>query len=191
MRDKYYISSLSKPTPTHFCQWNHWEEITMVKQIFVIFWIRKSQTREITPLSHDWDLKLWRIQARDPMYNCPYNFIRASITTDCMAARHLQMRGWLMSANPSTTMLTQLLLDKMAAISQTTYLNAFPGMESSVFWFEFHWSLFQRVRLTKSQHWFRQWLGADQATSHYLNQCWSSSLTHICAAQGWEELTEL
>ena len=22
------------------------------------------------------------------------------------------------------------------------------------------------------EHWFRQWLGAEQATSHYLNQCW-------------------
>ena len=144
MRDKYYISSLSKPTPTHFSQWNHWEEITMVRQIFVIFWIRKSQSREITSMSHDWDLKLWRIQARDPMYNCTYNFIRASISTDCMTARQLQMRRCLMSANPSTTMLTQLLLDKMAAISQTTYSNAFPWMESFVSWFEFHWSFFPK-----------------------------------------------
>ena len=30
------------------------------------------------------------------------------------------------------------------------------------------------------QHWFRQWLGAEQAESHYLKQCWPSSLTHIC-----------
>ena len=32
------------------------------------------------------------------------------------------------------------------------------------------WSLFLGVQLTISQHWFRWWLGADQATSHYLNQ---------------------
>ena len=37
---------------------------------------------------------------------------------------------------------------------------------------KFHWSLFLRVQLTISQHWFRLWLGADQATSHYLNQWW-------------------
>ena len=36
----------------------------------------------------------------------------------------------------------------------------------------FHWSLFPRVKLTIFQHWFRWWLGADQATSHYLNQRW-------------------
>ena len=29
-----------------------------------------------------------------------------------------------------------------------------------------------KVQLTIFQHWFRWWLGADQATSHYLNQWW-------------------
>ena len=29
------------------------------------------------------------------------------------------------------------------------------------------------VQLTMIQHWFRKWLGAYQATSHYLNQWWS------------------
>ena len=41
------------------------------------------------------------------------------------------------------------------------------------FWLIFHWSLFPSVLLTIFQHWFRQWLGAKQATSHYLNQWWS------------------
>ena len=36
----------------------------------------------------------------------------------------------------------------------------------------FHWSLFLRFEFTIFQHWFRWWLGADQATSHYLNQRW-------------------
>ena len=40
------------------------------------------------------------------------------------------------------------------------------------FQIKFHWSLFLRVQLTIFQHWFRQWPGADQATSHCLNQCW-------------------
>ena len=40
------------------------------------------------------------------------------------------------------------------------------------FRFKFHWSLFPRVQLTIIQHWFRWWLGAVQATSHYLNQWW-------------------
>ena len=34
------------------------------------------------------------------------------------------------------------------------------------------------VQLTKSQHWFRRWLVAEQATSHCLKQCLSNSLTH-------------
>ena len=44
----------------------------------------------------------------------------------------------------------------------------------------FHWSLFPRVQLTIYQRWFRSWLGADQVTSHHLNQWWSGLLTHIC-----------
>ena len=62
--------------------------------------------------------------------------------------------------------------DNMAAIFQTTFSNAFSWMKLYELRFRFHWSLFPRVQLTIFQHWFRQWLGADQATSHYLNQCW-------------------
>ena len=48
---------------------------------------------------------------------------------------------------------------------------------------KFHWSLFPRIQLTISQHWFRQWLGAEQATSHYLKQWWPNSMMHICIAR--------
>ena len=48
---------------------------------------------------------------------------------------------------------------------------------------KFHWSLFLGVQLTIFQHWFGWWLGADQATSHYLNQCWPSRPTHICGTR--------
>ena len=36
-------------------------------------------------------------------------------------------------------------LDKMAAISQTIFSDAFSRMKSYVFWLKFHWSLFVRV----------------------------------------------
>ena len=62
--------------------------------------------------------------------------------------------------------------DKMAAIFQTTFLHAFSWMKMYKFRLRFHWSLFPRVKLTIFQHWFRLWLGADQATSHFLNQWW-------------------
>ena len=77
---------------------------------------------------------------------------------------------------------------QMDAISQTTFSNAFSWMRMNEFRLRFHWSLFPRVKLTKSHHWFRQWLGAGQATSHYLNQWW---LVHwrIYASLGLNELT--
>ena len=71
----------------------------------------------------------------------------------------------------------------MAAILQTTFEYASLWMRSFVFWFEFHWSLFLMVQLTIFHQWFRKWLGDNQAVSHYLNQCWPSSLTHICATR--------
>ena len=54
---------------------------------------------------------------------------------------------------------------------------------------KYHWSLFLRVQLTISQHWFRQWLGTDKATSHYLNQWWLD-YWRIYASLGPNELTE-
>ena len=50
--------------------------------------------------------------------------------------------------------------------------------------------LFLMVHLTVIQQWFRWWLAAEQATNHYLDQWWSSSLTPICAIRpewvNWE-----
>ena len=58
----------------------------------------------------------------------------------------------------------------MDAISQMTFSNAFSWMKMLEFRLKFRWSLFLRVQFNIFQHWFRYWLGADQATSHYLNQ---------------------
>ena len=74
--------------------------------------------------------------------------------------------------------------DKMAAILQTTFSNAFSWMKMLKFWFNSHWIFFTRVQLTINQHWFRDWLVACAAPSHYLNQCWPSSPTHICGTRG-------
>ena len=62
--------------------------------------------------------------------------------------------------------------DKMAAVSQTIFSNAFSWMKMYEFQLKFHWSILLRVQLTIFQHWFRLWLGTNQATSHYLNQWW-------------------
>ena len=70
------------------------------------------------------------------------------------------------------TQLTHLPPDKMAAISQTVFSNAFSSMKMYKFLSRFHWYLFLRNQLTIFQHWFRWWLGIGQVTSHYLNQWW-------------------
>ena len=58
--------------------------------------------------------------------------------------------------------LTHWGLDKLAAISQTTFSNAFSWMKMNEFYLWFHWSLFLRFELTIFRHWFRPWLGAGQ-----------------------------
>ena len=76
------------------------------------------------------------------------------------------------TASPCLHALTHWGWDKMANIFQTTFSNAFSWMKTYEFLLKFHWSLFLRVQLTKFQQWFRKWLGADQATSHYMDQWW-------------------
>ena len=76
-------------------------------------------------------------------------------------------------------LLTQWGGHKMAAIFQTT----FSYMKMYEFRLRFHWSVFPRVKFTIFHHWFRWWLGDDQATSHYLNQWWLV-YWHIYASLG-------
>ena len=77
---------------------------------------------------------------------------------------------------------------QMDAIAQRTFSNAFSWMNMFEFLLKFHWSLFPRVELTIFQYWFRLWLGADQATSHYLNQWWLD-YRRIYASLGLNELS--
>ena len=80
--------------------------------------------------------------------------------------------------------------DKIDAISQTTFSNGFSWIKMHEFPIKFHWNLFLRFKLTTFQHWFRWWLGADQMTSHYLDQWW---LVYGCiyVSLGINELTKL
>ena len=45
------------------------------------------------------------------------------------------------------------------------------------------WISLKFFHLTISQHWLRWWLGAGQARSHYVNQWWPCSLTHMCVTR--------
>ena len=55
----------------------------------------------------------------------------------------------------SLNSLTHLPLDKMAAILQTIYSDAFLWMKNFVLWLKSYWSVFLSVQLTINQHWFR------------------------------------
>ena len=87
-------------------------------------------------------------------------------------------------------LLTHWGWDKMDAIFQTRFSNGFSWMKMHEFWSKFHWNLFLGIHSTILQHWFRYWLGADQAISHYLNQWWLG-YWHIYALLGLNELNFL
>ena len=56
----------------------------------------------------------------------------------------LQVRCWAGSSLGCID-LTRLPVDKMAAVSQTMFSDAFSRMKSFVFWLNFYWNLFLRV----------------------------------------------
>ena len=91
----------------------------------------------------------------------------------------------LLSANEP---LTHWGRDQMDAISQRTFSNPFSWMKMFEYRLKFHWNVFSEVQLTIFQRWFRYWLGAVQATSHYLNQWWLV-YRRIYASLGLNELT--
>ena len=72
---------------------------------------------------------------------------------------------------------------------QTTFSNL-SSMKVFEFQLQFHWSLFPRVQLITSQHWFRWWLDTEQARNHYPNQCWPNSPTHVYTALGGNKITK-
>ena len=55
--------------------------------------------------------------------------------------------------------------------SADNFLNVFFFNEKFCILMQISLKLFRKVQLTISEHRFRQWRGAEQATSHYLNQC--------------------
>ena len=117
----------------------------------------------------------FRLTTLDEMYSLQYcDFL------ECPAKRESGLTQWQQTntcfmaeaLSVREPLLTHWGQDKMAASFQTTLSNAFSWMKMLEFRLKFHWSLFIRIQLTIFQHWFIWWLGADQATSHYLNQWW-------------------
>ena len=77
--------------------------------------------------------------------------------------------------------------NKMAAIFADDIWKCIFFNEIIAYRFKFHWSLFPMLQLTIYKRWFRWWLGADLATSHYLNQ-WRLVHWRIYASLSLSEL---
>ena len=111
---------------------------------------------------------------------CHFQLILYHLNNCCEDAAH----KWVfISPQPMLHQLIQLWYyyhlthwdrDESDNIPQKTFSNIFSPMKMFDFGLNFHWRLFLRVRvqLTIFQHWVRSWLGAFQATRHYLNQWW-------------------
>ena len=67
-------------------------------------------------------------------------------------------------------MLAHWSRDEMDNISQSTFYNVFFSINLFEFRINVHWRMFIRAQITVFQHWLRKWVGAVQATNHYLNQ---------------------
>ena len=86
------------------------------------------------------------------------------------------------------SLFTYLPLDKMDAISQTIFSDAFSWMRTFVFLIKFHWSLFLRLQLTKTS------IGLDNGLALNRRQAiiWTNAdpvQWHIYTSLGGEELT--
>ena len=97
-----------------------------------------------------------------------FSFIWWVLTCMCCKSRRFSLTHWGR--------------DKMATIFQT-FSNGFLWMKMHELRSKLNWIMFLGAQLTIFQHCFIWWLGADQATSHYLNQWWPRLPRHICVAQ--------
>ena len=68
---------------------------------------------------------------------------------------HVKFNQQVLSAFLCVVYPTHLPLDEMATTSPTIFLDAYSWMKIFAFWLKFHWSLFLKVQLTITQHWFR------------------------------------
>ena len=98
----------------------------------------------------------WRviIEGNPPVNESIYlksKFWKYASTLSRVVHASFMMNDWLMCRS----FLTPPLLDKIATISQTMFADVFLCMKDFVFWLKCQWSLFLRVQLTITQHWFK------------------------------------
>ena len=92
--------------------------------------------------------------------------------------------NYIWHGNAKNILYTRLILahwgrHKIAAISQRIYSNTFSWMKMYAFWLRFHCNCSYKGPINHIPTLDQIMAWADQVTSHYLNQWWSSLLTHI------------
>ena len=135
-------------------------------------------------------LRLIHVSKRGPLISmprsevCKANFITVAVT-------------WLKCTVPCRVVFSVKTIPHLADDAASTYWGwdkfspfrrrhfhmHFFLMKMYKFRLTFHWSSLLRVQLTIIQHCFRWWLGAEVATSHYLNQWWPLYPMNICVTR--------
>ena len=87
------------------------------------------------------------------MYKCK-NYINPAFVGESFTSHDLHILQKTVK-NLNNPLLTHWGWDQIDAMSQTTFSNEFSWMKMYEYRLKFHWSLFLRVQLTISQHWFR------------------------------------
>ena len=152
-----------------------------------------SRTEKLIPLSHRNPLPTWTVTFHKSNKVCLNIWYTRSNSVVGLLINHSSLRRnpvWhikvcrpISQDGIQNRYLTPRGRGNMAAISQTTFSNAFSSIKIVVRLLKFQWNLLAIVKLTISHHCFRIWLGVGQATSRYLNQWWPSLLTHICVTR--------
>ena len=114
--------------------------------------ISKVTSRDSHGVSNQWQLG-WLVNGLLDI--APKKTQKLCVTTLWWGDESIPLTKHIKNSNAeSVSMLTHWGRDKMDAISQTTFSNAFSWMKMFEFRLQFHWSLFPRVQLTIFQQWF-------------------------------------
>ena len=117
------------------------------------FWVTSSRLRKV----------IWNYDVQRDYEEHMSDFVISAVTADGLAPLVARTSTGTVMTNvgssihtgPALGRLTDLPLDKITTITQTTFSDVFSWTKNLVFWLKFLWSLFVRVQLTITQHWFK------------------------------------
>ena len=119
---------------------------------------------------------VWEYQWSNFIYNCMSTFLHyvrcKDALLDCSApgGERCESLTWVDEIELPVIITHIEAETKWLTFCRQHFQMHFPEWKCLNFEYNLTGSWFLRVQLTIIQHWFRWWLGAKQATSHYLNQ---------------------